>query len=181
MRSGPSLSVNKLLGVSCTCCCCCAPFGRSRREDDRETQAQDARLCMERLQLCECRALQPAARWYRTDLFFLDHFSISFGLSSYSSPLSLEESGIVAPHVVMCHLYLHQGEGYAWVRSASYPGSGTMLNSMEVTNQFYVALSEAHGKNAVSGLACACAVRVRLLDGESQVRVRGGPARGSRR
>ena len=44
------------------------------------------------------------------------------------------------------------------------------------THQFYVTLNEAHGEKAVSGPACACAVRVRLLDGDSQVRVRGGPA-----
>ena len=56
-----------------------------------------------------------------------------------------------------------------------------MLNSMEVKYQFYVALREAHGKNAVSVLACACAVRVQLLEGESQARARGGQALGFKR
>ena len=42
----------------------------------------------------------------------------------------------------------------------------------------YVAPSEAHNKKMVSGPACACAVCVWLLDGESQVRARGGPALG---
>ena len=52
------------------------------------------------------------------------------------------------------------------------------------THQFYVAPSEAHDEKVVGEPACACAVRVRLLDGESQVRASGGPAlgfKGSRR
>ena len=48
------------------------------------------------------------------------------------------------------------------------------LISMRDTHQAYVAPTETHSETAVSGPTCACAVRVRLLDGESQVPVRGG-------
>ena len=61
---------------------------------------------MERLQSCERHAPQAAAHWYRAALFSLDIFSTSFGLFSSSLPLESEESGIVLPQVVVCHLYL---------------------------------------------------------------------------
>ena len=76
--------------------------------------------------------------------------------------------------------YLRQDEGYDRVRSTSYPGSGTTLNSMGNTHQIYVVPSEANGEKAVSGPVYACAVRVRVLDGELQVRARSGPALGFR-
>ena len=62
-----------------------AIWERGGWEDGREAQAQDARLCVERLQLCERRAPQLATHWYRMALFFLDLFSIYIGLLSSSS------------------------------------------------------------------------------------------------
>ena len=46
------------------------------------------------------------------------------------------------------------------------------------THQFYDAPIEAYGEKVISRPACACAVRVRLLDGESQVRARGAQRSG---
>ena len=83
-------SVSRLLGVSFTCCCCCAPSEAGWRTTARRKSRMSSVEC---LLLCERRALQLAAHWYLADLFLLGRFSISFGLSSSSWPLSSEESG----------------------------------------------------------------------------------------
>ena len=68
------------------------------------------RLLVECLQLCEHHVPQLDAHWYHVALFFLNLFSISFGLFSSSSLLESEDLGIVLPHVIVYHLYLCQDD-----------------------------------------------------------------------
>ena len=80
--------------------------GRPRRRKRR------MRVCAWNVCNCANAVRSSRLRTSTARTTFLDLFSISFRLSSSTSPLSSEESGIVLPHVVMCHLYLRHDEGY---------------------------------------------------------------------